>query len=178
MKTFKKALSIVLSVMLMLPLGSLCLASAADADYTIVSPYADVVWSGDNAWGAYKGSLHSHTTYSDADDTLPIMVKEAYNQDYDFLAISDHGITGVEWNKTPALQLLYTYQLIIDNPYEHLTDEEYVAIKNGTYPVVTPIYAVTYEGNTNKNVDKLLQWILSEEGQYIIEETGYVGVTD
>ena len=135
MKTFKKALSIVLSVMLMLPLASLCLASAADADYTIVSPYAEVVWSGDNAWGAYKGSLHSHTTYSDADDTLPVMVKEAYNQDYDFLAIADHGITGVDWNEAPAIQVLYTYQLLIDNPYEHLTDEEYEAIKNGTYPL-------------------------------------------
>ena len=32
--------------------------------------------------------------------------------------------------------------------------------------------------NTNENVDLLLQWILSEEGQYIIEETGYVGVSD
>lgn len=135
MKSFKKVLSIVLSVMLMLPLASLCLASAADANYTIVSPYAEVVWSGDNAWGAYKGSLHSHTTYSDADDTLPVMVKEAYNQDYDFLAIADHGITGVDWNKAPAIQLLYTYQLLIDNPYEHLTDEEYEAIKNGTYPL-------------------------------------------
>ncbi|MGM9551747.1 MAG: PstS family phosphate ABC transporter substrate-binding protein [Clostridia bacterium] len=49
-------------------------------------------------------------------------------------------------------------------------------IRNGKYPVVTPIYAVTYEEETNENVDKLLDWILSEEGQYIIEETGYVGV--
>lgn len=135
MKSFKKALSVVLSILLIMPLGTLCLASAADADYTIVSPYADVVWSGDNAWGAYKGSLHSHSSYSDADDTLPVMVKEAYNQDYDFLAISDHGITGVDWNKTPDTQLLYTYQLLIDNPYEHLTDEEYEAITNGTYPL-------------------------------------------
>ena len=29
---------------------------------------------------------------------------------------------------------------------------------------------------TNENVNKLLDWILSEEGQYIIEETGYVGI--
>ncbi len=50
-------------------------------------------------------------------------------------------------------------------------------IKNGSYPVVTPIYAVTYEENINENVDKLLDWILSEEGQYIIEETGYVGIS-
>ena len=49
-------------------------------------------------------------------------------------------------------------------------------IKNGKYPIVPPIYAVTYEEQTNENVDKLLDWILSEEGQYIIEETGYVGI--
>lgn len=50
-------------------------------------------------------------------------------------------------------------------------------IRNGSYSVVTPIYAVTYAENDNENVDQLLQWILSEEGQYIIEETGYVGVS-
>lgn len=50
-------------------------------------------------------------------------------------------------------------------------------IRNGQYPIVTPIYAVTYDENNNENVDKLLDWILSEEGQYIIEETGYVGIT-
>ncbi|MBE7029580.1 MAG: hypothetical protein E7405_04965 [Ruminococcaceae bacterium] len=49
-------------------------------------------------------------------------------------------------------------------------------IKNGSYSVVTPIYAVTYEEQINENVDKLLDFILSDEGQYIIEETGYVGI--
>ena len=27
-------------------------------------------------------------------------------------------------------------------------------------------------------LDLLLEWILSEEGQYIIEETGYVGIAN
>ena len=133
MKKTKKVLSILLSAILVMQLGSVCLASAATADYKIVSPYEDVVWSGENAWGAYKGSLHSHTTYSDADDTLPVMVNEAYDQGYDFLAISDHGITGVDWDEEPEKQILYTYQLIIDNPFEHLSTEEYEAIKNGTH---------------------------------------------
>ena len=42
--------------------------------------------------------------------------------------------------------------------------------------MVAPVYAVTCAGNDNPNVKKLLDWILSEEGQYIIEETGYVGL--
>lgn len=49
-------------------------------------------------------------------------------------------------------------------------------IKNGSYPVVTPLYAVSYENNQNPNVEALLNWMLSDEGQYIIEETGYVGI--
>ena len=48
-------------------------------------------------------------------------------------------------------------------------------VRNENYPIITPIYAVTYEEQTNENVDKLLQWILSDEGQEIIEKTGYVG---
>ena len=38
--------------------------------------------------------------------------------------------------------------------------------------------SVFFTGALNENVDVLIQWILSEEGQYIIEETGYVGVLD
>ncbi|MBE6618040.1 MAG: hypothetical protein E7627_08925 [Ruminococcaceae bacterium] len=49
-------------------------------------------------------------------------------------------------------------------------------IQNETYPIIAPVYAVTYEGNTNENVDKLIEWVLSDEGQYIIRETGYVGM--
>ena len=107
MKKTRKALALLLSIILCLSLGSVSLAAdAPEADYTIVNPYADVIWSGYNAWGAYKGSLHSHSTYRDADETLATMVKEAYRQDYDFLAVSDHGITGTDWDKAPFMHPL------------------------------------------------------------------------
>ena len=77
----------------------------------------------------------------------------------------------------------YYVEGIIQNPDIKVLSVDGVAptaenIRNGSYPIVTPMYAVTYEENTNENVDLLLQWILSEDGQYIIEETGYVGVSD
>jgi len=77
----------------------------------------------------------------------------------------------------------YYVEGIIQNPDIKVLSVDGVAptaenIRNGSYPIVTPMYAVTYEENTNENVDKLLQWILSEEGQYIIEETGYVGISN
>ncbi|MBE6784714.1 MAG: hypothetical protein E7538_00575 [Ruminococcaceae bacterium] len=130
-KPLKKTLSIILSVMMLLSLSAV--AFAADADYTIVSPYADVIWEGENAWGAYKGSLHSHTTYSDADIDLATMVKEYYNQDYDFLANADHGITGKAWNKAQTFLPLYAYQKLLGNKVAHLTDDEFVGITTGTY---------------------------------------------
>ncbi len=49
-------------------------------------------------------------------------------------------------------------------------------VRNGSYKILTPIYAVTYKDNPNSNVKKLLEWICGEEGQRIINETGYVGI--
>ena len=49
-------------------------------------------------------------------------------------------------------------------------------IKSGAYAIVTPLYAVTYRECENENVSRLIDWILSDEGQFIIEETGYSGV--
>lgn len=131
-KTTKKLLSILLSALMLLPFS--VVAFAADGDYTINSPYADVIWEGENAWGAYKGNLHSHTTYSDADVDLATMVKEYYNQDFDFLANADHGITGKEWNRHQTFLPLYAYQTLLGNKVQHLTDEEFEGITSGTYP--------------------------------------------
>lgn len=45
---------------------------------------------------------------------------------------------------------------------------------NKTYPFTVPVYAVTLKSNKNENVAKMINWILSEEGQELIEKTGYV----
>lgn len=46
-------------------------------------------------------------------------------------------------------------------------------IKNGSYPAVAGLYCVTVKGNDDENVQKMLEFLLSEDGQYIIEKTGY-----
>ena len=128
----KRVLCVMISMMMLCSVCGAFLTSAA-SEYTIVSPYEDVVWSGDNAWGAYRGVLHSHTTWSDADEDLPAMVKEYYSLGYDFLANSDHAVTGVEWNKKPKLVSPYWYQYFLGNKMSVLTDEEYEAITSGAY---------------------------------------------
>lgn len=47
-------------------------------------------------------------------------------------------------------------------------------IANGKYPLVSNFYAVYNKSNQNPNIQPLLKWILSEDGQKIIKETGYV----
>lgn len=86
-------------------------------------------------------------------------------------------------SKTNSIGFSFRYYVggIIKNPDIKMISIDGAAptsenIRNGIYPVVTQIYAVTYKENENKNVDKLLDWILSEEGQSIINETGYVGI--
>lgn len=49
-------------------------------------------------------------------------------------------------------------------------------IRNKTYPVVSEIYAVYRKDNDNENVEPLIDWMLSEEGQKIVEESGYVSI--
>ena len=49
-------------------------------------------------------------------------------------------------------------------------------IRNGTYPVTECFYAVYIAGNSNENVELLINWILADEAQAIIDETGYVNL--
>ena len=75
----------------------------------------------------------------------------------------------------------YYLEGIVQNPEVKMIAVEGIAptaenIQNNTYPIIAPVYAVTYENNPNPNVARLVAWILSEEGQYIIEQTGYVGM--
>lgn len=51
-------------------------------------------------------------------------------------------------------------------------------IQNGSYPIVSDFYAVYDKHNPNPNIPILLEWILSEEGQKIVEESGYISVQD
>ncbi len=47
-------------------------------------------------------------------------------------------------------------------------------IQNRSYPIVAQFYAIYRADNDNKNIEALIDWILSEEGQMLIEECGYV----
>lgn len=49
-------------------------------------------------------------------------------------------------------------------------------IANKTYPLAAEFYAIT-AGSDNPNVPKLIEWILSPQGQSLVEKTGYIPLT-
>jgi len=49
-------------------------------------------------------------------------------------------------------------------------------IASGAYPVTSSIYAVYRKGETNENVYKAVDFMLSKDGQDIVEKSGYVPV--
>lgn len=61
--------------------------------------------------------------------------------------------------------------LSLDGAYP---DKEH--IQNGSYPLVYPFYAVYRADDPNPNVRKLVDWLLSAEGQSLIESCGYTSI--
>lgn len=51
-------------------------------------------------------------------------------------------------------------------------------IRSGSYPIVTQFYAIYRADNQNPNVRPLIEWLLSPEGQSLIEQCGYVALGD
>lgn len=49
---------------------------------------------------------------------------------------------------------------------------ERATIASGEYPFAAEFYVVT-AGSDNPNVEKLIDWIQSSQGQYLVEQTGY-----
>ncbi len=49
-------------------------------------------------------------------------------------------------------------------------------IQKGTYPVIAQFYAIYRADNTNENIPLLIDWLLSDEGQTLIEQSGYVKI--
>ncbi len=49
-------------------------------------------------------------------------------------------------------------------------------IRSGEYPVVARFYAIYRADNANENIPLLIDWLLSDEGQTLIEKCGYVRI--
>ncbi|GGM22178.1 hypothetical protein GCM10011351_05090 [Paraliobacillus quinghaiensis] len=73
----------------------------------------------------------------------------------------------------------FSMDLIQNNEIKHLAIDgvypDKKTIRTGEYPISKEFYAITTDTD-NPNVDRLIEWILSDQGQKLVEETGYVPV--
>ena len=88
-------------------------------------------------------------------------VAEYYNEDGAIGYTFKYFLEGLHQEKNVKI-------LSIDNVYPTVEN-----IKNQKYPISTYLYCVTLKSNKKENVKKLKEFLLSPQGQYIIEQTGY-----
>lgn len=103
------------------------------AKYKITNPYESVIELLPNQDNHYKTNLHTHSTYSDANDTMTDMIKGFYDNDFDILAFAEHGILGKPWNEEPTKIPFFNFQYLWHGKRSYLTEEQYKGIKSGTY---------------------------------------------
>ena len=76
----------------------------------------------------------------------------------------------------------YSMEMVQNNAIRHLKidgvfpSEE--SIRDNTYPLSSEFYAITLAGNDHPNIEPFLEWILSEQGQSLVEKTGYVPINN
>ena len=87
MKKISKITAVILSLTMLLTAVPVAFAGN-EVDYEITNPYETIDCATINR---YKADLHSHTTFSDGNETLPAMVERHYEMGFDILAITDHG---------------------------------------------------------------------------------------
>ena len=86
------------------------------------------------------------------------------------LTAEDSGGIGYAFNmfETKLYNLKSIKKVSIDN-----ISPNYENIVLGKYPLMFNVYFIYRESNTNPNVEKTLNWLLSEEGQKLVAQSGY-----
>lgn len=109
------------------------MSSEKNISYKITNPYEGVAHLVPDPSNHYKTNLHTHSTYSDANNTMTEMIEGFYDLDFDILAFAEHGIFGKEWDKDPSIIPLFLFQNLWHGKRCHPTTEQYHAILSGKH---------------------------------------------
>ncbi|MBR0134324.1 substrate-binding domain-containing protein [Candidatus Saccharibacteria bacterium] len=91
----------------------------------------------------------------------------------DYVAFYDNGINSIGYGFYYYVNTMY-YNENIKYLAVNGIKPTYETIQDGSYPILSAYYIVTRKGETNENVALLKQAMLSERGQKVASEAGYV----
>lgn len=130
----KKFFAVVLSILMVASMG--VSAFAAETDYAISNPYADVDW---DTFSAYKADLHSHTNASDGDNTTKEMAERHYELGFDIYAQTDHGTVNYSWTEKDSYDDTIKFIMMIKEGISPIVmlDKEGTAENGKAYTVTT-----------------------------------------
>ncbi|MBQ2828607.1 MAG: hypothetical protein IJF20_05110 [Clostridia bacterium] len=107
---FKKTLAVLMSILMLFSIAPMAMAAdGADVDYKIDNPYANVDFENDNV---YKADLHSHTTFSDGNNTLPEMTERHYELGFDIYAVTDHSSCFYSFTEPQHVDVMKLFSLV------------------------------------------------------------------
>ncbi len=109
---------------------------------------------------------------------VPLMEARMEERNYFMVGIINQVADYKNYKNSIGFSFRYYLETLIANPNVKMLKVDGVAptvenISNNSYSLTGSLYAATYKGNENKNLNLLINWILSEEGQELVQKTGY-----
>ncbi len=124
--------------------------AATNKNYIIDNPYEGIDW---DKWEDYKTQLHCHTNASDGFLTIKEFCDIHYANNFEIVALTDHGTLNRGWNNVPEtvpLMRLIKKERTNMAPIEPIPENEYQAYLNGTHEDRT--YTVEYGEGTEDDI--------------------------
>ncbi len=140
----------------------------------------------DQIRGIYAGQYRSWRALGGANrPILPLQRKENSGSQTAMLAfMGDTPIQKVPFRLTGAAigySFRYYVETMVQNEQVKMLSIDGVYpdaahIRSGEYPITSNFYAIYRADNPNENITAVIDWLLSDDGQHVINETGYVGL--
>ena len=162
------------------PVAGLTTQNIRDIYSGVVTDWAELGVEGLGKIVAYQRPENSgsQTALEKIMGDLPLMDAPGYVVD-DMVGIVDN----VEYRNLPGA-IGYSFRYFVSGMME--SDVRMLAIdgiepaleniRNGSYPFISTLYAVTRRGEANPNVQTLLSWLTGDTAQRLLEASGYVGL--
>ncbi len=132
---FKKTLAVIMSILMLFAIAPAAMAAdTAEVDYTIDNPYQNVNFETDNV---YKADLHSHTTFSDGNNTLPEMAERHYELGFDIYAVTDHSSVFYSYTEPQHVDVMKLFSLVKNGFVDSTALSESGTAANGKAYTVT-----------------------------------------